>query len=66
MRTKLIALASTLAPISPAHAEDSYEPPLPRGAAWYESASLPEWVTFTPDGTIRLEPGKEVTPGTYE
>lgn len=83
MRTKLIALASTLAlvcaPISPAYAEDSYEPtsvvpgltatiepPLPRGAAWYESASLPEWAMLTPDGTIRLEPGEEVTPGTYE
>lgn len=83
MRTKLIALASTIAlacaPVSPAHAEDGYvptnvspgltatiEPPLPRGAAWYEADSMPSWAIIIPDGTVRLEPGEDVTPGTYE
>ena len=69
MRTKLIALASTIAlacaPVSPAHAEDGYvptnvspgltatiEPPLPRGAAWYEADSMPSWAIIIPDGTV--------------
>ena len=43
------------------------EPPLPRGEAWYESEGLPSWATLnTADGSIRLAPGPEVTPGTYE
>lgn len=83
MRTKLIALTSALAlacaSVSPAHAEDGYEPtnvvpgltatvepPLPRGAAWYQADSMPSWATITPDGTVRLEPGEDVTPGVYE
>ncbi|MCG7289686.1 MULTISPECIES: Rib/alpha-like domain-containing protein [unclassified Corynebacterium] len=83
MRNKLIAFTSALAlacaPVSPAHAEDGYdptnvvpgltatvEPPLPLGAAWYEANSMPSWATITPDGTIRLEPGENITPGVYE
>ena len=83
MRTKLIAFTSAIAlacaPVSPAHAEDGYdptnvipgltatvEPPLPLGAAWYEANSRPSWATITPDGTIRLEPGENITPGVYE
>lgn len=82
MRNKLIAFTSALAlacaPVSPAHAEDGYdptnvvpgltatvEPPLPLGAAWYEANSMPSWATITPDGTIRLEPGEDITPGVY-
>jgi len=82
MRNKLIAFTSALAlacaPVSPAHAEDRYdptnvvpgltatvEPPLPLGAAWYEANSMPSWATITPDGTIRLEPGEDITPGVY-
>ena len=83
MRNKLIAFTSALAlacaPVSPAHAEDGYdptnvvpgltatvEPPLPLGAAWYQADSMPSWATMTPDGTIRLEPGEDITPGVYE
>ena len=83
MRNKLIALTSAIAlacaPVSPAHAEDGYEPtnvvpgltatvepPLPLGAAWYQADSMPSWATMTPDGTIRLEPGENITPGVYE
>lgn len=83
MRTKLIALTSAIAlacaSVSPAQAEDGYEPtivvpgltatvepPLPRGAAWYEADSMPGWAMITPDGTIRLEPGEDITPGVYE
>ena len=83
MRTKLIALTSAIAlacaSVSPAQAEDGYEPttvvpgltatvepPLPRGAAWYEADSMPSWAMITPDGTIRLEPGENITPGVYE
>ena len=83
MRNKLIALTSAIAlacaPVSPAHAEDGYEPtnvvpgltatvepPLPLGAAWYQADSMPSWATMTPDGTIRLEPGEDITPGVYE
>lgn len=82
MRNKLIALTSAIAlacaPVSPAHAEDGYEPtnvvpgltatvepPLPLGAAWYQANSMPSWATMTPDGTIRLEPGEDITPGVY-
>ena len=82
MRTKLIALTSAIAlvcaSVSPAQAEDGYdptnvvpgltatvEPPLPRGAAWYEADSMPGWAMITPDGTIRLEPGEDITPGVY-
>ena len=82
MRTKLIAFTSAIAlacaPVSPAHAEDGYdptnvipgltatvEPPLPLGAAWYEASDMPSWATITPDGTIRLEPGEDITPGVY-
>lgn len=82
MRNKLIALTSAIAlacaPVSPAHAEDGYEPtnvvpgltatvepPLPLGAAWYQADSMPSWATMTPDGTIRLEPGEDITPGVY-
>ena len=82
MRTKLIAFTSAIAlacaSVSPAHAEDGYdptnvvpgltatvEPPLPLGAAWYEANSMPSWATITPDGTIRLEPGEDITPGVY-
>ncbi|MGV0373173.1 Rib/alpha-like domain-containing protein [Corynebacterium pilbarense] len=82
MRNKLIAFTSALAlacaPVSPAHAEDGYdpanvvpgltatvEPPLPLGAAWYEASDMPSWATITPDGTIRLEPGEDITPGVY-
>lgn len=82
MRNKLIALTSALAlacaSVSPAHAEDGYEPtnvvpgltatvepPLPRGAAWYEAESMPGWAMMTPDGTIHLEPGEDITPGVY-
>lgn len=82
MRTKLIAFTSALAlacaPVSPAHAEDGYdptnvvpgltatvEPPLPLGAAWYEANDMPSWATLTPDGTIRLEPGEDISPGVY-
>ena len=83
MRTKLIALTSALAlacaTVSPAHAEDGYEPtnvvpgltatvepPLPLGAAWYEADSMPGWATITADGAIHLEPGEDITPGVYE
>ena len=82
MRNKLIALTSAIAlacaPVSPAHAEDGYEPtnvvpgltapvepPLPLGAEWYQADSMPSWATMTPDGTIRLEPGEDITPGVY-
>ena len=82
MRTKLIAFTSAIAlacaSVSPAHAEDGYdptnvvpgltatvEPPLPLGAAWYEASDMPSWATITPDGTIRLEPGEDITPGVY-
>ena len=82
MRNKLIAFTSALAlacaPVSPAHAEDGYdptnvvpgltatvEPPLPLGAAWYEANDMPSWATLTPDGTIRLEPGEDISPGVY-
>ena len=82
MRTKLIAFTSAIAlacaPVSPAHAEDGYdptnvvpgltatvEPPLPLGAAWYEANDMPSWATLTPDGTIRLEPGEDISPGVY-
>ena len=82
MRTKLIAFTSALAlacaPVSPAHAEDGYDPtnvvpgltatvkpPLPLGAAWYEANDMPSWATLTPDGTIRLEPGEDISPGVY-
>ena len=82
MRNKLIALTSAIAlacaPVSPAHAEDGYEPtnvvpgltatvepPLSLGAAWYQADSMPSWATMTPDGTIRLEPGEDITPGVY-
>ena len=82
MRKKLIALTSAIAlacaPVSPAHAEDGYEPtnvvpgltatvepPLPLGAAWYQADSMPSWATMTPDGTIRLEPGEDISPGVY-
>ena len=82
MRNKLIAFTSALAlacaPVSPAHAEDGYdptnvvpgltatvEPPLPLGAAWYEASDMPSWATITPDGTIRLEPGEDISPGVY-
>jgi len=41
------------------------EPPLPLGAAWYEANDMPSWATITPDGTIRLEPGEDITPGVY-
>lgn len=41
--------------------------PLPRGAAWFEATSLPDWAELnTADGSIRLNPGADVTPGTYE
>lgn len=41
--------------------------PLPRGAAWFDATSLPEWAELnTADGSIRLNPGADVTPGTYE
>ena len=75
--TSVLALAC--APLSPAHADNGYvptnvtpgltatiEPPLPRGAAWYDAPSLPAWATIAPDGTIRLAPGEDVTPGSYE
>lgn len=42
-------------------------PPLPRGQADYEASGLPEWALLNDaDGSIRLAPGEEVTPGTYE
>ena len=82
MRTKLIAFTSAIAlagaPVSPAQADDGYdptnvvpgltatvEPPLPLGAAWDEASDMPSWATITPDGTIRLEPGEDITPGVY-
>ena len=27
---------------------------------------MPSWAMITPDGTIRLEPGEDITPGVYE
>lgn len=43
------------------------QPPLERGAAWYEATSLPEWAQLIDaDGSIRIAPGANVTPGDYE
>lgn len=82
MRTRMacaaVAAALTLATIAPAQAAE-YQPtsvlpgftgtldaPLPRGEAWFEATSNPDWAMVGPDGTIRLAPGEDVTPGTYE
>ncbi len=41
--------------------------PLPLGEAWFSATSLPEWATLIEaDGTVRLAPGEDVTPGAYE
>lgn len=82
MRTRMacaaVAATLTLATIAPAQAAE-YQPtsvlpgftgtldaPLPRGEAWFEATSNPDWAMVGPDGTIRLAPGEDVTPGTYE
>lgn len=82
MRTRMacaaVAAALTLATVAPAQAAE-YQPtsvlpgftgtldaPLPRGEAWFEATSNPDWAMVGPDGTIRLAPGEDVTPGTYE
>lgn len=83
MRKKIAALTCALAlscaSVSPAHAEDGYEPatvvpgltatiqaPLPLGEAWYEAEYMPPWALLGVDGTIRLAPGEDITPGVYE
>lgn len=41
--------------------------PLERGEAWYSATSLPSWAQLIDaDGSIRLAPGADVTPGDYE
>lgn len=82
MRTRMacaaVAATLTLATVAPAQAAE-YQPtsvlpgftgtldaPLPRGEAWFEATSNPDWAMVGPDGTIRLAPGEDVTPGTYE
>lgn len=82
MRTRMacaaVAATLTLATTAPAQAAE-YQPtsvlpgftgtldaPLPRGEAWFEATSNPDWAMVGPDGTIRLAPGEDVTPGTYE
>ena len=82
MRTRMacaaVAATLTLATTAPAQAAE-YQPtsvlpgftatldaPLPRGEAWFEATSNPDWAMVGPDGTIRLAPGEDVTPGSYE
>lgn len=73
------AIALSLTTVSPAYADDGYQPaavapgltatidaPLPIGEAWYEAEDLPRWATIGADGSIRLAPGEQVTPGVYE
>lgn len=81
MKRKILALACAVSlffatPVAAAEYQpvtvtlgstETLPPPVPRGHAWFSATSLPAWVHLSEaDGSIRLSPSADVTPGVYE